>query len=102
MYEAYAAMLVGVVCGAAAIAALNLSRNLAPLSYTAMHLATIVVMITLVTLGYDSIPVAERYPQAGTSRLLYVVVSWLLFIGTMAVYRHLQSPSAASPKVVKS
>jgi protein-S-isoprenylcysteine O-methyltransferase Ste14 len=92
MYEAYAAMLVGVVCAGGAIAALTLARNLAPLAYTAVHVTTIVVMIVLVTLGYDSIPSVERYPDPGLSRMLYVVVSWMLFVGTLWTYRLLGRP----------
>jgi hypothetical protein len=87
MYEAYAAMLVGVVCAGGAIAALTLARNLAPLPYTAVHVITILVMIAVVTLGYDSIPLEERYFHHGLSRLLYIAVSWLVFTGTLWTYR---------------
>jgi hypothetical protein len=95
MLEIYAATLVGVVCGAAAVAALQLSRELAPAPYTAIHVITIVVMIGLVTLGYESIPTIERYADAGLSRMLYVVVSWLAFMLTMLIHRQLQLPSRA-------
>jgi hypothetical protein len=92
MYEAYAAMLVGVVCAGGAIGALTLSRNLPPLSYTAVHVTTILIMIAVVTLGYDSIPPAERYPHVGLSRLLYIVVSWVLFVITLWTHRLLGRP----------
>jgi hypothetical protein len=87
MYEAYAAILVGVVCAGAAIAALALARNLAPLPYAAVHVAAILIMIGFVTLGYDSIPTEERYPHLAVSRMLYVVLSWILFVGTLWTYR---------------
>ena len=90
MYEAYVAILVGTVSGAAAIAALHLSRNLSPLPYTAVHLGTILLMIALVTLGYDHIPVGGRYPDTGLSRVLYIVVSWLAFVSTMLIHRTLR------------
>jgi formate hydrogenlyase subunit 4 len=102
MYEAYAAMLVGTVCGAAAVLALQISRNLSAIAYTAVHLGTILLMIVLVTFGYDSIPFAERHPQLGISRLLYVAVSWTFFIATMLIHRQIQGAYASSPKVVKS
>jgi hypothetical protein len=87
MYEAYAAILVGVVCAGAAIAALTLSRNLAPFPYALVHLTAVLIMISFVTLGYDSIPTAERYPHHAVSRMLYVVLSWVLFVGTLWTYR---------------
>jgi hypothetical protein len=89
MYEVYVATLVGVVCGAAAVAALQFSRNLSALLYAGVHLGAILFMIVLVTQGYDSIPSIQRYPQMGLSRMLYVGVSWLVFIATMGIYRHL-------------
>jgi FtsH-binding integral membrane protein len=97
MYEAYAASLVGVVCGAAAVIALQLTRNLSALPYAAVHLGAILLMIVLVTLGYDSIPFDERYPQAGFSRMLYILVSWIAFVTTMAIYRQLQGTRIPAP-----
>ena len=93
MYEAYAAMLVGVVCGGGAIVALMLSRNLTPLPYTAVHITAILVMIALVTLGYDSIPATERHTNVGLSRMVYILVSWMVFVATMWTYRLLSRPS---------
>jgi hypothetical protein len=97
MYEAYAASLVGVVCGAAAVVAIQLSRNLSPVPYTAVHLGAILLMIVLITLGYDSIPFTERYPELGFSRMVYIVVSWLAFVATMAIHRQLQGTRIAAP-----
>jgi protein-S-isoprenylcysteine O-methyltransferase Ste14 len=92
MYEAYVATLVGVVCGAAAVAALQFSRNLSAAPYAAVHLVAILVMIVLVTLGYDSMPLSVSSSNMASSRMLYILVSWVLFIATMWTYRLLSHP----------
>lgn len=90
MYECYAATVVGVVCAAGAIAALAVSRTMRPLPYTVVHITAVLVMIALVTVGFEKVPLAARYPQETVSRLLYIAVSWLAFVGTFAVHRVIQ------------
>ena len=91
MYECYAATVVGVVCAAGAIAALTVSRSMRPLPYTVVHITAVLIMIALVTTGFDKVPPAARYPQETVSRLLYIAVSWLAFVATLAVHRYIQA-----------
>ncbi|WP_447977541.1 hypothetical protein [Candidatus Nitrospira bockiana] len=100
MYEAYAATLVGVVSAAVAIWALRLSRSLAPLPYTAVHVAAILIMILLVTWGYAKVPVLHRYPHDLISRLIYIGVSWLMFVNTLVVHWRLNRPKPAGTPTV--
>ncbi|MER3422929.1 MAG: hypothetical protein C4293_06540 [Nitrospiraceae bacterium] len=86
IYEAYAATLVGVVSAGVAIRALTVSRNLAPLHYTVVNLIAILLMIVLVTVGYDTILFTARHPHIIISRLVYIGVSWLIFVKTLVVY----------------
>ena len=86
MYEAYAAMLVGIVSAAAAIAALMGSRHLSPLPYTALHLTATLLMIMLVTFGYEAVPPTARIAPAYISRLIYLGVSSTMFLNTMLVH----------------
>jgi hypothetical protein len=83
MYEAYAAMLVGIVSAAAAIGALIGSRHLSPLLYTAVHLTATLFMIMLVTFGYEAVPPAARMAPAYISRMIYLGVSSVMFFNTM-------------------
>lgn len=89
MYEAYAAMLVGIVSAAAAIGALIGSRHLPPLPFTAVHLTATLLMIMLVTFGYEAIPPAARTAPAHMSRLIYLGVSSVMFVNTMLVHAFL-------------
>ena len=68
MHEAYAAMLVGIVSAAAAIGALLGSRHLPPLAYTAVHLTASLLMIMLVTFGYEAVPAPVRIGPEYVSR----------------------------------
>ncbi len=101
MYEAYVAMLVGIVSAAAAIGALIGSRHLPPLPYTAVHLAATICMIMLVTFGYEAVPSAARTAPAYMSRLIYLGVSSVMFVNTMLVHAFLNrskgNPSFQSP-----
>ncbi len=96
MYEAYVATLVGVVCAAAAIVALNLSRRLDPLPYAVVHLTAVLVMIALVSLGYARIPLVARYPQTVVSSMIYIGVSWLMFVSTLVTYSYLNRSKRSS------
>ncbi len=89
MYEAYAAMLVGIVSAAAAIGALIGSRHLPPLPYTTVHLTATLFMIMLVTFGYDAVPAAAHTAPAYMSRLIYLGVSSVMFVSTMFVHAFL-------------
>lgn len=89
MYEAYAAMLVGTVSAAAAIAAMIGSRHLSPLLYTAVHLAATLFMIILVTFGYEALPAAARIEPVYVSRLIYLGVGSVMFVNTMLVHAFL-------------
>jgi hypothetical protein len=89
MYEAYAAMLVGIVSAAAAIGALIGSRHLPPLLYTAVHLTATLFMIILVTCGYEAVPPAVRIAPAYLSRLIYLGVSSVMFVNTMLLHAFL-------------
>lgn len=86
MYEAYAAMLVGIVSAAGAIGALIGSRHLSPLLYTAVHLMATLFMIMLVTFGYEAVPAAARTAPAYMSRLIYLGVSSVMFVNTMLIH----------------
>jgi hypothetical protein len=86
MYEAYAAMLVGIVSAAGAIGALIGSRHLSPLFYTAVHLIATLFMIMLVTFGYEAVPPAARTAPAYMSRLIYLGVSSVMFVNTMLIH----------------
>lgn len=96
MYEAYAAALVGVVCAAVAISALNASRHLSPLPYATVHVTAMVVMIALITLGYTRIPVAARYPQIVLSNAIYIGTGWLMFVATLLTYSYLNRPKRST------
>ena len=96
MYEAYAALLIGTVSAAAAIGAMIGSRHLSPLPYTVVHLAAILVMIFLVTFGYEAVPVSLRTAQAHVSRLIYLGVSSLMFVSTMFVHAWLNRSKRTS------
>jgi hypothetical protein len=96
MYEAYAAMLVGVVSAAAAIAAMVFSRRLAPLAYTTVHLAAILLMIMLVTFGYETIPLFARMTPVYVSRLIYLGVSSVIFVNTMLIHTFLNRSKGAA------
>jgi hypothetical protein len=89
MYEAYAAMLVGIVSAAAAIGALIGSRHLPPLAYTAVHLTASLLMIMLVTFGYEAVPAPVRIGPEYVSRLIYLGVSSVMFFNTMLVHAFL-------------
>jgi len=89
MYEAYAAMLVGIVSAAAAIGALIGSRHLSPLAYTAVHLTATLLMIALVTFGYEAVPAPARTGPDYISRLIYLGVSSVMFFNTMLVHAFL-------------
>ena len=89
MYEAYAALLVGVVSAAAAISALICSRCFSPLPYTVVHLTATLVMIVLVTFGYEAVPVSAREAPEYLSRLIYLGVSSVMFFNTMLVHAFL-------------
>lgn len=89
MYEAYAAMLVGIISAAAAIGALLGSRQLSPLLYTSVHLAATVLMIMLVTFGYEAVPSTARIAPVYISRLIYLGVSSVMFLNTMLVHAFL-------------
>lgn len=89
MYEAYAAMLVGVVSAAAAIGALIVSRRLPPLAYTAVHLMATLLMIILVTFGYEAVPAPVRTGPEYVSRLIYLSVSSVMFFSAMLVHAFL-------------
>lgn len=89
MYEAYAAVLVGIVSAAAAIAALIGSRRSPPLTYTAVHLTATLVMIVLVTFGYEAVPLSARVAPEYLSRLIYLGVSSVMFFNTMLVHAFL-------------
>jgi hypothetical protein len=89
MYEAYAAMLVGIVSAAAAIGALIGSRHLSPLAYTAVHLTATLLMILLVTFGYEAVPAPARIGPEYVSRLIYLGVSSVMFFNTMLVHAFL-------------
>lgn len=89
MYEAYAALLVGVISAAAAISALIGSRHAAPLAYTAVHLTATLVMIVLLTFGYEAVPVSARVAPEYLSRLIYLGVSSVMFFNTMLVHAFL-------------
>ena len=92
MYEAYVAMLIGVVCAATAILALNLSRRLRPLPYAGVHLTAVIVMISLITLGYGKIPAASRHSHVFISNVIYIGVSWAIFVTTLLTYSYLNRP----------
>lgn len=96
MYEAYAAMLVGIVSAAAALGALISSRHLPPLPYTIVHLAATLLMILLVTFGYEAVPTAARTAPAYISRLIYLGVSSGMFINTMLVHAFLNRSKGSS------
>ncbi|HKN85825.1 MAG TPA: hypothetical protein VJV04_03090 [Nitrospiraceae bacterium] len=89
MYEAYAALLVGIVSAAAAIGALIGSRHSSPLAYTAVHLTATLVMIMLVTFGYEAVPMSARVAPEYLSRLIYLSVSSVMFFNTMLVHAFL-------------
>jgi hypothetical protein len=89
MYEAYAAMLVGIVSAGAAIGALIGSQRLPSLPYTAVHLTATLFMIMLVTFGYDAVPPAARMAPDYMSRLIYLGVSSTMFVNTMLVHAFL-------------
>ena len=89
MYEAYVAMLVGIISAAAAIAALIGSRHFSPLAYTAVHLTATLVMIVLVTFGYEATPMSARIAPEYISRLIYLGVSSVMFFNTMLVHAFL-------------
>lgn len=89
MHEAYAGMLVGIVSAAAAIGALLGSRRLPPLAYTAVHLIATLLMIVLVTFGYEAVPAPVRTGPEYVSRLIYLGVSSVMFFNTMLVHAFL-------------
>lgn len=92
MYEAYAAMLVGVISAAAAIGALISTRRLSPLGYTAVHLSVTLLMIGLVTFGYARIPLSARTSPDYVSRLIYLGASCATFFNTMLIHAILNRP----------
>ena len=99
MYEAYAALLVGVISAAAAISALIGSRHAAPLAYAAVHLTATLVMIVLVTFGYEAVPVSARVAPEYLSRLIYLGVSSVMFFNTMLVHAFLnRSPQKGTTR----
>lgn len=89
MYEAYAAVLVGVVCAGVAILALRVSRDFAPAAYAGVHVAVVVLMIVLVTIGYGKVSLTQRVSPAIVSSGIYVGVSWIMFVNTLIVYSFL-------------
>jgi hypothetical protein len=97
MYEAYAAMLVGIVSAAAAIGALMGSRHLSPLLYTAVHLTVTLLMIGLVTFGYEAVSPDARIAPAYLSRLIYLGVSSVMFINTMLVHAFINRSKGNHP-----
>lgn len=96
MYEAYAAMLIGIVSAAAAIGAMIGSRHLSPLLYTAVHVAATLAMILLVTFGYEAVPVSARTEPVHVSRLIYLAVSSLMFVNTMLIHAFLNRTKRTS------
>ena len=96
MHEAYTAMLVGVVSAAVAIGAMLFSRHLAAAAYTVVNLTAVFLMIALVTCGYETIPPFSRTASVHVSRLIYLVVSSLMFVNTMLIHAFLNRSKGAA------